>query len=106
MRRSQRCPRTGDLFQQIVFHQLARQLLCRRLERLTRQLRRRHLRHTRFRPARRRNRKPCQTPYDEGHSDLHSSTSSCVSVPDRRPSAINGGSRSSVQVRSAASNVT
>lgn len=65
-----------------------------------------YLRHTRFRPARRRDRKPCQAPYDEGHSDLHSSTSSCVSVPDRRPSAINGGSRSSVQVRSAASNVT
>ena len=35
MRRSQRCPRTGDLFQQIVFHQLTRQLLCHRLERLT-----------------------------------------------------------------------
>lgn len=106
MHRSQRCPRTGDLFQQIVFHQLTRQLLCHRLERLTCRLRRRYLRHTRFRPARRRDRKPCQAPYDEGHSDLHSSTSSCVSVPDRRPSAINGGSRSSVQVRSAASNVT
>ena len=73
---------------------------------LTCQLRRRYLRHTRFRPARRRDRKPCQAPYDEGHSDLHSSTSSCVSVPDRRPSAINGGSRSSVQMRSAASKVT
>lgn len=45
-------------------------------------------------------------PYDEGHNDLHSSTSSCVSVPERRPSAINGGSRSSVQARVAASNVT
>lgn len=110
--RPRRCAGASDVheraifFQQIVFHQLTRQPLCHRLERLTRQLRRRHLRHTRFRPARRRNRKPCQTPYDEGHSDLHSSTSSCVSVPDRRPSAINGGSRSSVQVRSAASKVT
>ena len=59
MRRSQRCPRTGDLFQQIVFHQLTRQFLCHRLEHLTRQLRRRYLRHTRFRPARRRDRKRC-----------------------------------------------
>ena len=102
----QRRPRTGNFCQQIVFHQLTRQLLRRRFERLARQLRRRHPRHTRFRPARRRDRKPRQTPYDEGHNDLHSSTSSCVSTPERRPSAINGGSRSSVQVRSAASKVT
>ena len=51
-------------------------------------------------------RQKARQPLRRGHSDLHSSTSSCVSVPNRKPSAINGGSRSSVQVRSAASNVT
>ena len=102
----QRRPRAGNLCQQVVFRQLTGQLLRHRFERLARQLRRRHPRHTRLCPTRRRDRKPRQTPYDEGHSDLHSSTSSCVSVPDRKPSAINGGSRSSVQVRSAASKVT
>ena len=34
--------------------------------------------------------KVLSNPLDEGHNDLHSSTSSCVSVPERRPSAING----------------
>ncbi len=65
----ERRPRAGNLCQQVVFHQLTRQLLRHRFERLAHQLRRRHPRHTRLCPTRRRDGKPRQTPYDEGHSE-------------------------------------